>query len=150
MVTSMFSTGGGGTSRRWISLSISGMASRRGLIVSTFNCGSNWISWASGPRTVLKYAEPHRLRTVLGPLAHDIQFDPQLKVLTIRPRLDAMPEIERLIQRLDVPPPPVENIDVTIYLMSALAQPAASATPAELETVVKQLKSMFSYKGYQL
>src|SRR2546428_29056 len=98
----------------------------------------------------LKYAEPHRLRTVLGPLAHDIQFDPQLKVLTIRPRLDAMPEIERLIQRLDVPPPPVENIDVTIYLMSALAQPAASATPAELETVVKQLKSMFSYKGYQL
>ena len=61
-----------------------------------------------------------------------------------------MPEIEQVIQRFDVPPPAVKNIEVTIYLMSALGQPAASSVPPELEGVVRQLKSMFSYKGYQL
>ena len=68
----------------------------------------------------------------------------------IRARQGDLPEIEKIIQRLDVPPPPVQNIDVTIYLMSALGQPAAGAVPSELEGVVKQLKSTFSYKGYQL
>src|SRR5207253_2862688 len=34
--------------------------------------------------------------------------------------------------------------------MSALGQPSPSAIPPELESVVKQLKGMFSYKGYQL
>src|SRR5580704_10483124 len=49
----------------------------------------------------------------------------------------------------DVPPPPVLNIDVTIYLMSALGTPSTGAVPPELEAVVKQLKNTFSYKGYQ-
>jgi hypothetical protein len=34
--------------------------------------------------------------------------------------------------------------------MSALSAPSPTAIPQELEPVVKQLKSMFSYKGYQL
>src|SRR5713101_1954271 len=74
----------------------------------------------------------------------------QLKTLTIKSTPDSLAEVEKVIQRMDVPPPPVRNIDVTIYLMSALAQPAASPVPAELEGVVKHLKSTFSYKGYQL
>ena len=49
-----------------------------------------------------------------------------------------------------MPPPPVLNIDVTIYLMSALGTPSPGAVPPELEAVVKQLKSTFSYKSYQL
>ena len=44
----------------------------------------------------------------------------------------------------------MQNVEVTIYLMSALATPSASPIPAEMESVVKQLRSMFSYKGYQL
>ena len=51
------------------------------------------------------------------------------------------------IKRFDVAP---QNVEVTIYIMSALAQPSAAAVPTELEGVVKQLKAMFSYKGYQL
>jgi hypothetical protein len=61
-----------------------------------------------------------------------------------------MSEVEQIINRFDVPPPAVQNVDVTIYLMSALGQPTSGAVPAELESVVKQLKSTFSYKGYQL
>lgn len=50
----------------------------------------------------------------------------------------------------DQPRKQAPNIEVTIYLMSALNQPSTVNFPAELEGVMKQLKSMFSYKGYQL
>jgi len=99
----------------------------------------------------LKYVSPVGMSSLLGPFGN-IRMSPvdQLKTLTVRGNAAMVAEVEKVIQRLDVPPPPIQNIDVTIYLMSALAQPAASAVPPELEGVVKQLRSTFSYKGYQL
>src|SRR5436190_14092631 len=97
----------------------------------------------------LKYANPSRVATVLRPFGA-VNFEDQLKAITVQVRKSSMPEIEQIIQRFDVPPPPVQNIEVIIYLMSALGQPSAAAVPPELEPVVKQLKGMFSYKGYQL
>ncbi len=97
----------------------------------------------------LKYTDPRNLVPLIT-TAH-MTFDTALKAVTIVARDNAaMSEAEEIIKRFDVPQPAVQNIDVTIYLMSALGQPAASAVPAELESVVKQLKSTFSYKGYQL
>jgi hypothetical protein len=102
----------------------------------------------------LKYAEPKELVKLLSPyvpqIGGNVQFDDHLKALAITTRKDAFPEIEQIIKRFDVPPPPVLNIEVTIYLMSALGTPSGSAVPPELEAVVKQLKNTFSYKGYQL
>src|SRR5436309_2090066 len=99
----------------------------------------------------LKYVSPERLSTMLAPFGNmRMTSVEQLKTLTIKSTAASLAEVEKIIQRMDVPPPPVQNIDVTIYLMSALGQPAASAVPSELEGVVKQLKSTFSYKGYQL
>src|SRR5216117_2177353 len=99
----------------------------------------------------LKYVSPQAMGNLLGAFGN-LRMSPveQLKTLAIQSTPAALPEIEKVIQRLDVPPPPVQNVDVTIYLMSAHAQPAAGAMPPELESVVKQLKSTFSYKGYQL
>jgi hypothetical protein len=99
----------------------------------------------------LKYVSPGRLAEMLGPFGtiHVSTVEP-LKTITVRANPTMLAEFEKLVQRFDVPPPPVPNIDVTIYLMSALRQPAASTVPAELEGVVKQLKSTFSYKGFQL
>ena len=100
----------------------------------------------------LKYADPKGLSRLLSDYISPIriEFDTQLKALSIRTRKDAFPEVEQIIQRFDVPPPPVLNVEVTIYLMSALGTPSSGALPPELEPVVKQLKSTFSYKGYQL
>lgn len=103
----------------------------------------------------LKYAEPKGLVKLLSPYAPPpfgrVDFDEHLKALSITTnRKDAFPEIDLIIKQFDVPPPPVLNIDVTIYLMSALGTPSASAVPPELEEVVKQLRNTFSYKGYQL
>jgi hypothetical protein len=97
----------------------------------------------------LKYTDPRNLANLIK--SGQISSDSALKAMTVVARDNAaMSEVEEIIKRFDVPPPPVHNIDVTIYLMSALGQPAGGAVPAELESVVKQLKSTFSYKGYQL
>jgi len=96
----------------------------------------------------LKYADTPRVAKLLN--RSGVVWDDQLRTLVVsRPKSD-MAEIEQMIQRFDVPPPPVQNIDVTIYLMSALGTPSTGAVPPELEAVVKQLRSTFPYKGYQL
>ena len=100
----------------------------------------------------LKYADPRALSRLLMPYGRvDYDSTGLLKALTVTARDNTvLSEIEQIIKRFDVPPPPVQNIDVTIYLMSALGTPSSGAVPPELEPVVKQLKSTFSYKGYQL
>ncbi len=98
----------------------------------------------------LKYADPRALSRVLS-LYGRIESDIALGALTITTRDNTvMSGVAQIIKQFDVPPPPVQNIDVTIYLMSALGTPSSSAVPPELEAVVKQLKSTFSYRGYQL
>src|SRR5260370_517022 len=98
----------------------------------------------------LKYADPNSLANLLQFSVRRSAANQGLHALTIEVHTDRIPEIEEMIHRLDVPPAAVKNVEVTIYLLSALGQPAAGGVPAELEGVVKQLKSMFSYKGYQL
>src|SRR2546423_4400211 len=51
---------------------------------------------------------------------------------------------------LVVPKPPAKNIELNASLISASPQPSATPLPAELEPVVKQLKSVFSYRGFKL
>src|ERR1700736_4640644 len=98
----------------------------------------------------LRYADPRALSKLLSPYGR-VESDQTLKAVTITTRDNTvLSEVEQIIKRFDVPPPPVQNIDVTIYLMSALGTPSSSAVPPELEAVVKQLKNTFSYKGYQL
>jgi hypothetical protein len=98
----------------------------------------------------LKYADPRSLSVLLSQYGI-VKSDQTLKAVTITTRDNTvLSEVEQIIKRFDVPPPPVQNIDVTIYLMSALGTSSSSPVPPELEPVVKQLKSTFSYKGYQL
>ena len=98
----------------------------------------------------LKYANPNALATVLRPYGA-VNADNQLRAISITVRDGAlMSEVEKVVARLDVPPPAVPNIDVTIYLMSARPAPSAGAIPPELDPVVRQLKNTFSYKGYEL
>jgi hypothetical protein len=62
-----------------------------------------------------------------------------------------MAAIEETIKRLDVPPAPQKDIELTGYVLEALSQPLESArVPSELEGVVAQLKRTFSYAEYRL
>ncbi len=52
------------------------------------------------------------------------------------------------IKRFDVP---TKNTELTAYLLAASQQAAqADNVPKELDPVLKQLKSLFSYQGYRL
>jgi hypothetical protein len=98
----------------------------------------------------LKYADPRSLSVLLSQYGL-VKSDQTLKAVTISVRDNTvLSDIEQIIKRFDVPPPPVLNIDLTIYLMSAQGTPSPGAVPPELEPVVKQLKNTFSYKSYQL
>jgi hypothetical protein len=46
--------------------------------------------------------------------------------------------------------PSVKNIELTVYLLSGVQTPAADDVPADLAATVKQLHSLFAYKGYKL
>jgi len=63
-----------------------------------------------------------------------------------------MAAIEETIKRLDVPPAPVKSIELTGYILEALAHPAdtAASVPPELDSVVAQLKRTFRYQAYRL
>jgi len=60
-----------------------------------------------------------------------------------------MAAVEETIKRLDVPPPPVKNVELTGYILEALAQ-GSSSVPPDLEGVVGQLSRAFSYRAYRL
>ena len=99
----------------------------------------------------LKYVEPERVRNMLlGSTANNSMADNQLKTLAVQASKSRMDEFEQIIKQLDVPPPPIPNVEITIYLMSALGQASPTALPSELDGVVKQLKNTFSYKGFEL
>ena len=64
---------------------------------------------------------------------------------------DAVAGYENIIKELDVPPVVRKDIEMTAYMLVASSQAAiAATTPAELDPVIKQLKSLFNYKAFRL
>ncbi|MCI0624052.1 MAG: hypothetical protein L0387_20760 [Acidobacteria bacterium] len=60
-----------------------------------------------------------------------------------------MPTIEDTIRRLDVPPPAPQNVELTVYVLLASDQETRPGSVApELESVVKQLKTTFTFRGF--
>jgi len=66
---------------------------------------------------------------------------------------EAVAGFEEIIKQLDVPPPlppAKKNIETTVYMIIASAQPGNGTLPAALDPVMTQLKSLFTYKGFRL
>lgn len=49
-----------------------------------------------------------------------------------------------------LPEATVKNVELTVYLVSGVQTPAGDDVPQDLATTVKQLHSLFPYKGYKL
>jgi hypothetical protein len=102
---------------------------------------------------VIRHADISQLVRVLGIFPAQITFSthPQLMVLGVSASAAVVAAIEETIKRLDVPPPPVKGVELTGYILDAVAQPGAqTSVPAELESVVTQLKRTFNYTAYRL
>jgi hypothetical protein len=100
----------------------------------------------------LKHASAERIRSssVLRPFVHSVELDPSGRYLVISAQTAArLTAAEELIKRLDVP---LKNVELTFHIVAG--GPAQSGTgtpiPAELEGVVKQLRSSFSFPSYRL
>jgi hypothetical protein len=102
---------------------------------------------------VIKHADVSQLVRVLGIFPAQITFSthPEMTVLGVSASPAVVAAIEETIKRLDVPPPPVKSVELTGYILDAVAQPGAqTSVPAELESVVTQLKRTFNFAAYRL
>jgi hypothetical protein len=58
---------------------------------------------------------------------------------------------EEIVKQLDVAPVVKKDVETTVYMIIASAQSAGTASlPQDLDPVVKQLKTIFNYKGFRL
>jgi hypothetical protein len=64
---------------------------------------------------------------------------------------DTVAGFEEIVKQLDVAPVVKKDVETTVYMIIASAQSASTATlPQDLDPVVKQLKTIFNYKGFRL
>ena len=99
----------------------------------------------------LKYADPYHVADLLSLFGASLKSDRQAKVLTVVGPPSAVAAVEEAVKKLDVPPPPEKDIDLTAYFVLASHQPVQAADlPPELDEVVAQLKRVLNYKSFQL
>ena len=98
----------------------------------------------------LKYADPFAMRQLLDVFGCCVTANQAFKAVTLSYPPDIMPAVEDAIRRFDVPAAAPKNIELTAYFLIASEDPAAAGTPTppELDAVVKQLRSVFAYKGF--
>lgn len=97
----------------------------------------------------LKYVSPKTLTVALGPLHMFVTPNTDLGTLTVHAAPAIVRQVEDVVKRFDVPPPPAQNVEVTIYVLSA-APDGSGGVPPELEGVAKQLRATFGFKNVRL
>jgi hypothetical protein len=99
----------------------------------------------------LKYADPGHVAVLLTLFGASLRWDGPSKVLTVVGPTSAVAAVEEAVKKLDVPPPPTKDVDLTAYFVLATRQPMqASDLPPELGEVVTQLKRVLNYQSFQL
>lgn len=98
----------------------------------------------------IKYADVNQLARIFTAFGVPVQANEANKAIAVRGPKEIVAAIEESIKRFDVPPPPVKNLEFTVYLLESSAQPGGKL-PQTLDPVIKQLKTTFpNYRGYQL
>ena len=88
----------------------------------------------------------HTIATILPGTGVIVSSDNE-RIILSGPK-DAVASLEEIVKQLDVVK---KDVETTVYMIVAHSQPAnAAPLPPELDPVVKQLKGVFSYKGFKL
>ena len=99
----------------------------------------------------LKYADPAHVGDLLNLFGASLRWDRPSKVLTVVGPASAVAAVEEAVKKLDVPPPPTKDVDLTAYFVLATRQPMQVADlPKELDEVITQLKRVLNYQSFQL
>ena len=94
----------------------------------------------------IKHADVEAIARTLSVFPVPVHPNRELRVIGVSAPAALMPTIEETIRRLDVPSAAPKNVELTVYLLLASDQESGSVV-AELEGVVKQLRTTFAFKG---
>jgi len=95
----------------------------------------------------IKHADVNAIAQTLSIYAVPVQPNRELRVIGVSAPAGLLPTIEDTIRRLDVPPPTPQNVELTVYLL--LGSDREGSVAPELDSVVKQLKTTFGFKGFR-
>jgi hypothetical protein len=96
----------------------------------------------------LKFVDPQAIISIVRTFGVEIQFNRELKVMSLTGPAQNLAAAEAAIKQLDVAP---KNIELIVYFVVAGNQPATSGSiPADLRDVIAQLKSTFPFKEYSM
>jgi hypothetical protein len=95
----------------------------------------------------IKHADVDAIAQTLRIFPADVRPNRELRVIGVSTTAAILLAIEDTIRRLDVPAPSPQNVELTVYLLLGSDQEGSVAP--ELDSVVKQLKTTFSFKGFR-
>jgi type II secretory pathway component GspD/PulD (secretin) len=80
-----------------------------------------------------------------------INVDETMRVLTVAGSASEVQDVEETIKKLDVPPVPGKDVEITAYFLVASRQPnTPSDFPPILNDVVAELKKVLTYQSFSL
>lgn len=99
----------------------------------------------------LKYVRPDTLQRLLSAFGVNVQrSDNAVAVSGPSEAMKAVDEAVKVLDTAAAAQPPHKSIQLTGYMILASAKPGDSGVPADLESVVKQLRASFPYQGYRM
>lgn len=119
-------------------------------------CAQNTAPDPPAPETTkvihVRYARAEAIAAVLN--SRSVFANNGLKAIVVQGNPSFIAGIEQAVKELDVPASFEQSRDVelTIYVIGASAGPAPQSAPgmSEIEPVLRQLRAVFPYGGYQL
>jgi hypothetical protein len=99
------------------------------------------------------YARAEAIRDMVARGGVSVTANNGLKALVVHGSTDSVAATEQAVKELDTPLPDelARDVEVTVYVIGASTQPIPEDRPAaDLAPVIRQLRAVFPYGGYQL
>jgi hypothetical protein len=94
----------------------------------------------------VRYADLNGLQRVLSMFPAETNISSSPSMISVRAPKEVMSSISDVIKKFDAPP---KNVELTIFVLTATNQ-AGPAVPQILQPVVNELKTVLSYKQFNL
>jgi hypothetical protein len=99
---------------------------------------------------VIKHLLVSDLARVLSVFPAELSGRDSMRVLSVSAAPAVVAAIEETIKRLDVSPPPIKSVEITVYVLECTPSGEAGVLPQDLQGVLVQLKKAFKYSGCSL
>lgn len=101
----------------------------------------------------LKHVDTDNLKVVVGMMSAgkvNWQPDKAMRLIGLSGPSDLVDAVEATIKKMDVPPVPEKNVELTFHILAAGGQSPSSPIPSDLTSVVQQLGGVFGLKSFRL